>query len=137
MNDPTWLSLLPPLLAIGLAIKTRQVYLSLAGGLVLGWTILNEWHLGSGVAAAIDSTVAVLGSSGNASTILFTLVIGALIATIEASGGVTGFVNWLEERRWVDSSKRSQLLAWVVGLVIFIESNRFNRNQMSQVKMLI
>lgn len=123
MSDPTWLSLLPPLLAIALAIKTRQVYLSLAGGLILGWTILNGWHLGAGLAASIESAVAVLGSSGSSSTILFTLVIGALIATIEASGGVRGFVSWLEERRWVNSSKRSQLLAWMVGLVIFIESN--------------
>lgn len=122
-SDPTWLSVLPPILAIALAIWTRQVYLSLAGGLVLGWTILNGWHLGSGLAAAIDSTVAVLGSSGNASTIMFTLVIGALIATIEASGGVKGFVRWLEEHRWVNSSRRSLMLAWVVGLIIFIESN--------------
>ena len=38
--DPTWLSVLPPLLAIGLAVATRQVYLSLAGGIWLGWTIL-------------------------------------------------------------------------------------------------
>jgi Na+/H+ antiporter NhaC len=123
MSDPTWFSVLPPLLAIFLAIASRQVYLSLTGGLILGWTILNDWHLGSGLAAAIDSTVAVLGSAGNASTILFTLVIGALIATIEASGGVRGFVQWLEEHHWVNSSKRSQLVAWAVGLVIFIESN--------------
>jgi tetracycline resistance efflux pump len=55
--------------------------------------------------------------------IMFTLVIGALIATVQASGGVQGFVHQLEERKWVDSSKRSQLLAWIVGVGIFIESN--------------
>ena len=54
---------------------------------------------------------------------LFTLVIGALIATVEASGGVRGFVRFLERNKWVNSAKRSQLLAWLTGMVIFIESN--------------
>jgi Na+/H+ antiporter NhaC len=123
MSEPSWISILPPVMAIVLAIATRQVYLSLAGGLVLGWTILNGWNPLAGLADAIDGAVGVLGSPGDASTILFTLVIGALIATIGASGGVKGFVTWLEDNHWVDNSKRSQLLAWIVGVVIFIESN--------------
>jgi Na+/H+ antiporter NhaC len=47
------LSLLPPLLAIGLAIKTRQVYLSLASGIWLGWTILSGWNPLTGTATSI------------------------------------------------------------------------------------
>lgn len=123
MTDPTWMSLLPPVLAIVLAIWTRQVYLSLAGGIWLGWTILEGWDPFAGLAAGIDGAVAVLGSEGDAKVILFTLVIGALIATIEAAGGFRGFVHALEERAWVDSAKKSQLLAWATGVVIFIESN--------------
>ncbi len=123
MTDPTWISLLPPLLAIGLAIVTRQVYLSLAGGIWLGWTILNGWNPATGLAAAIEETVGVLGDPGDANVILFTLVIGAMIATIEASGGVRGFVRWLERREWVTSGRGSGILAWVIGVVIFIESN--------------
>ncbi len=64
-----------------------------------------------------------LGDAGNARVILFTLVIGALIATIETGGGVRGFVEWVEHRRWVTDAKRSRLLAWLLGTVIFIESN--------------
>ncbi|NNM33292.1 MAG: C4-dicarboxylate ABC transporter, partial [Gemmatimonadetes bacterium] len=123
MTEPGWISLLPPLLAIVLAVGSRQVYLSLAGGVWLGWTILNDWHPGRGLAAAIESTVAVLGSAGDARVILFTLVIGALIATVEASGGVAGFVAWLERNRWVTGPRRAQLLAWIIGVVVFIESN--------------
>jgi tetracycline resistance efflux pump len=67
--------------------------------------------------------VAVLGDAGNARVILFTLVIGALIGTLEASGGVRGFVAWVEERRWVGTPRRARLLAWFIGTVIFIESN--------------
>jgi tetracycline resistance efflux pump len=116
-------SLLPPVLAIGLAIWTRQVYLSLAAGVWLGWTAVAGWNPLRGLALAIEGAVAVLGDAGNARVILFTLVIGAMIATIEAAGGVRGFVNWVEERRWVVSARHSRLLAWVLGVVIFIESN--------------
>jgi tetracycline resistance efflux pump len=123
MTDPTWISVLPPLLAIGLAITTRQVYLSLAAGIWLGWTIMVGWNPIAGVGRAIDETVRVLGDEGNAKVILFTLVIGALIATIEAAGGVRGFVRWVEERNFVTNGRRAQLLAWIVGVVIFIESN--------------
>ncbi|MFW6078514.1 MAG: Na+/H+ antiporter NhaC family protein [Gemmatimonadota bacterium] len=123
MADPTWISVLPPLLAILLAIVSRQVYLSLAAGVWLGWTIVNGWDPASGLGTAIDRTVGVLGEPDSARVILFTLVIGALIATVEASGGVRGFVDWVERKEWVTSSRRAQALAWLIGVVIFIESN--------------
>lgn len=122
-SDPTWLSLLPPLLAIGLAVATRQVYLSLAGGIWLGWTILHGWNPAAGLGEAVESTVRVLGDAGDARVVMFTLVMGALIATLSASGGVAGFVGWLERNRWVDNGRRAQLLAWVTGVAIFVESN--------------
>lgn len=123
MSDPTWISVLPPVLAIVLAIVTRQVYLSLAGGIWLGCTILADWNPVVGLAQSIEQCIAVLGSEGDAKVISFTLVIGALITTVEVSGGVAGFVRWLEHRKWVDTSKRAQFLAWTIGVVVFIESN--------------
>ncbi len=123
MSDPTWISILPPVLAIVLAIWTRQVYLSLAGGLWLAWTILEGWNPVAGIGSAIEGAITVFGDAGDARVIIFTLIIGALIATVEASGGVRGFVNLLESNKWVDTAKRSQLLAWVTGVIVFIESN--------------
>jgi Na+/H+ antiporter NhaC len=123
MSDPTWISVLPPVAAIVLAIWTRQVYLSLAGGVWLGWTILNGWNPLVGLAVSIDATVDVFTDPGETKVLLFTLVIGALIATVEASGGVKGFVRWLEGRSWVTTGRGAQLLAWATGVVIFIESN--------------
>jgi len=123
MTDPSWVSILPPVLAIILAIWTRQVYLSLGAGVWLGWIILEGWNPLSGLARTVEASVAVLSSAGNANVILFTLVIGALIATIETSGGVRGFVHYLETRQWVNTPRRAQLLAWIIGVIIFIESN--------------
>jgi len=123
MTDPTWVSLVPPLLAIVLAIASRQVYLSLAAGVWAGWTVLSGWNPGAGLAGAIQGAVAVLADDTSAKAILFTLAIGSLITTIEASGGVRGFVDRLERGKWVNSGVRAQLLSYSVGILIFIESN--------------
>jgi Na+/H+ antiporter NhaC len=123
MTHPGWVSLLPPLLAIALAIWTRQVYLSLAAGVWAGATILAGWNPVAGLGGAIERTVVVFADAGNTRVILFTMVIGALIATIESSGGVRGFVDWVERRRLVTGPRGARVLAFAVGVVIFIESN--------------
>jgi hypothetical protein len=62
MTEPTWISVLPPLLAIGLAIATRQVYLSLAAGHLAGLDDPGRLEpAGRPGPRAIDETVAVLG----------------------------------------------------------------------------
>nr|MDP2528259.1 hypothetical protein [Candidatus Palauibacterales bacterium] len=108
-------SLLPPLLAIGLAIYSRRVYLSLAAGIWLGWTIAASWNPFAGLARAIDACIAVLGVADNARVLVFTLLIGSLVAVVEANGGVRGFVHWAEGRSWIRGRRSAQLLAWVVG----------------------
>ncbi|MBB3167090.1 Na+/H+ antiporter NhaC family protein [Simiduia aestuariiviva] len=123
MTDPTWTSLLPPLMAIGLALLTRQVYLALFAGIWLGFFQLLDVNALSALGAAIEATIAVLASPGDARVVAFTLVIGAFILTLERSGAVTGFVQYLERSRWVNNGKRSQWMAFVIGVVIFIESN--------------
>lgn len=121
--ESSWISIIPALLAIGLAVATRQVYLSLAAGVWIGWTILEGWNPLAGLARAIEESIGVLGNPGNAKVIVFTLVVGALIATIEASGGVRGFVRRVEERQWVTNGRRARILTFILGIVIFIESN--------------
>ncbi|MGD8698118.1 MAG: Na+/H+ antiporter NhaC family protein [Gemmatimonadales bacterium] len=121
--EPSVLSLLPPLVAIGLAVWTRQVYVALATGIWLGWTLLSAFNPVKGFAGAIEGTVTVLGEPGNTRVLLFSLLIGALVIYVEASGGVEGFVRWLERRRLVRSIRGASLLAWLIGVVIFIESN--------------
>ena len=123
MQDPSWYSILPPVLAIVLAIWSKQVILSLFAGIWMGFTILNGFNPLVGVTAGLDGVINVFGDAGDTKVLIFTLLIGSLIATIEYSGGVRGFVHFLESRRWVHTGVRAQLLAWVTGLVIFIESN--------------
>jgi tetracycline resistance efflux pump len=121
--EPSILSLLPPLLAIVLAITTRQVMLSLGGGIWLGYCLLLSANPLTGFAAGVEGIVAVFQDSGNTKVIIFTLFVGGLLATMEKTGGVKGFIAWLERRHWVNSGKRAQFMAWGIGIVIFVESN--------------
>ncbi len=123
MEEPNALSLLPPLLAITLAIISRQVVVSLMAGIWLGYCLLLAVSPIAGLAAGVEGVIAVFRDSGNTKVIVFTLMVGGLLATMEASGGVKGFIALLEKRRWVNSPKRAQFLAWVTGIVIFVESN--------------
>lgn len=123
MSEPGWTSVLPPVCAIALAIASRQVILSLLAGIWLGWWLVGDANPLAALADAIDGVVAVLGNPGDAKVIGFAIVIGAMIATMERTGGVRGFVHWLEERRWVTTPRRAEWLAWATGIVVFIESN--------------
>lgn len=123
MTEPAWYSVLPPVLAIVLAIWTKQVILALFAGLWIGYSLLNGMNPLIGVTEAFDGIIAVFGDPGDARVLLFALIIGSLIATIEYAGGVRGFVHFVETRRWVHNGKRAQWLAWICGIVIFIESN--------------
>jgi len=123
MTDPSWYSILPPIIAIVLAIWTKQVILSLFAGIWMGFTLMSGFNPLAGFTAGVDGLIDVFGEAGDTRVIIFTLLIGSLIATIEHSGGVRGFVHFLETRRWVHNGLRAQILAWATGLVIFVESN--------------
>jgi Na+/H+ antiporter NhaC len=123
MTDPTWYSILPPVLAIILAIWSKQVILSLTAGIWMGHTLLNQFNPLAGITQGLDGMINVFTSPDDARVIIFTLLIGPLIATIEHSGGVRGFVHYLETRRWVHNGVRAQFLAWGTGLIIFVESS--------------
>ncbi len=127
---PEWTSVLPPVLAIGLAVTTRQVYASLFAGIWLGWGLV-AWGRGSTVLGAllqglrdgVEGAVGVFGDAGNTRVILFSALVGAVIAFTTISGGVAGFVRWVTERGRVTSRRRAALLSWTLGVVVFIESS--------------
>ncbi len=117
------MSILPPLLAIALAIITRQVILSLSVGIWIGFCLLESVNPLVGIGLALDGIVNVFSDAGDTRVLMFTLIIGGLIATIEKLGGVRGFIDLLEHRNWVTNGKRAQWLAYSTGIVVFIESN--------------
>jgi len=123
MDTFGWLSILPPLLAILLAIKTKQVYISLGIGIWLGWTIFHSWNPLAGFVHTVNSLVAVFEDADNTRVILFSAMIGAIITFTQYSGGMKGFVQWITGRGLVKTRRAAGLLAWFLGVVIFIESS--------------
>lgn len=123
-------SLLPPFIAIIVAIKTKQVFVSLLFGIWLGWVILSGGNILTGTLATIQALVDVFKDAGNTRTIMFSCLVGALIAFIQKSGGVAGFIKVvtrflekIESKKVGNSRKVVQLLAWATGSVIFVESS--------------
>ena len=129
MSGPTlaagdaWLSVLPPLLAIVLAIVTRQVFLSLFLGIWLGWTFLEGFDPLSGLAQAIEACVNVFADAGNTRVILFSALVGALIAFTRYSGGVAGFVEKMSALGATRTRRQAMGLSYGIGVLIFIESS--------------
>ncbi len=130
MENYGFLSLLPPVLAIILAIFTRQVYISLILGIFMGWLIIDNGNPWLGFLDTIESLVIVFQDSGNARTIMFCALVGALIILIQRSGGVEGFILKIQKILAQYEVKKSgnarimvQLLAWLTGLLIFVESS--------------
>ncbi|MFQ5797309.1 MAG: hypothetical protein ACE5H0_01295 [Bacteroidota bacterium] len=103
--DYSWLSVLPPVLAIVLAIWTRQVYVSLFLGIWFGWTILSAWNPVTGLAKAVQACVGVFQDAGNTRVIIFSLFVGASIMLMQRSGGVQGFINLTLQRKLVRSRR--------------------------------
>ena len=105
MDQPTWQSLLPPIIAIATALITKQVFLSLFAGIWLGWILLDGGNPILGLRDALESMVAVFLDRGNALILIFSAQIGAFIALTQRSGGVEGFVNWIVDRGYVRTAK--------------------------------
>ena len=124
-QDLGFLTLLPPLIAILLAILTRQVFISLLAGIFLGYVILAGGNPWLGFLNTLQGLVDVFSDAGNTRTIMFCALVGALIVFMQRSGGVAGFIATVERRlQHSDSSPRTvQLLAWLTGTVVFVESS--------------
>lgn len=123
------LSVLPPVLAIALAIKTKQVYISLSVGIFSGYLILANWHPLWALHETFTALIGTFADASNTQTILFCLLMGALIAFSKKSGGIKGFVNYIDDyinKSNFHGSKKAviiQLLAGFTGLIIFIETS--------------
>jgi Na+/H+ antiporter NhaC len=118
-----WLSILPPVVAIGLAIKTKQVYLSLALFVWLGWTIMSGWNPVAGLVASVDAYVAAITNADNARVLMFSVLIGSMITLTQASGGMQGFVQGVERLGLARSRRSVGLLTAGVSMAVFLESN--------------
>jgi len=116
-----WLPLLPPVVAVALAITTRQVYLAIATGLVAG-SILLQQNLVAGFSASFDAIAIVFSSSYAVKSLLFIAIIGALSNVMTRSGGLNSLLQFLSNKRGIARSPAAaQLFTFSMGLVMCLE----------------
>ncbi|MGL5675643.1 MAG: Na+/H+ antiporter NhaC family protein [Cellulosilyticaceae bacterium] len=118
--DVGLLSILPPIIAIVLALVTKEVISSLIVGILSG-TLIYAFNTGGGVVKAIDVTFTLMAEKlgANASIILFLGFLGALVAVITMAGGSRAYGEWAGNK--IKSKKGAQLGTSALGALIFID----------------
>lgn len=119
----SWLSILPPLLAILFALLFKRVIPALFLGLWLGTWIISDFSLVGLWTGLLDSfQVYVLNAFADpdhAAIILFSMMIGGMVGIISRNGGMQGIVNYIV--KWADSVRHARLATAWMGLAIFFD----------------
>lgn len=123
--DPTWVpgwfSLLPPLVAIALALVFREVVISLFAGVWLGALALTGFNPVSAAWRVVDEfAIEALGDTGGQTQIVvFSLLLGGMVGIISRNGGTRGIVSLVVG--WATTRRRGKIATWVAGLAIFFD----------------
>ncbi|MDG5471761.1 Na+/H+ antiporter NhaC family protein [Jeotgalibacillus sp. ET6] len=133
--EGTWLSLLPPIIAIAMVVLTRRVLLSLGAGIITAALLLVDFSILGTFEKLWSSFSGVFWSDGalnlwNIFIILFLLILGVITAFINISGGARAFGEWAMKR--VKTRAGAQVLTACLGVVIFID-DYFNSLAVGQV----
>ena len=117
---PGWVAVLPPLLAIVLALITRQVLVSLVIGGWFGCLMLVGWHPVTALLRLGDRfLVEALAEPDHASIVLFTTILGGMVGVMARGGLTAGLVHGLARR--VGGRRGGQLATTGLGTVIFFD----------------
>ncbi len=117
MNN-TWLSILPPIITIVVAIWSKKILPSLLLGLVVGSYLLNPSIIG-GLETAIENIIKILSDKDNLQVLLFLYLFSGLIALVRNAGGITAFSTWVS--KYVKSEKGVIFTLWALIPVTFID----------------
>lgn len=123
---PLWLSIIPPLLAIALALMFREVLLSLfvgiwSGAFIAGGLRVDSFYyfLKSIWRVFEVYVIGALNDSGHLSIIVFSMTIGGMVAIISRNGGMAGVVLLLS--KYAKGPKSAQIITWLLGVAIFFD----------------
>ena len=115
----TWVSLIPPLVAIGLALITREVILSLFAGIWVGALFLVGFNPIGGTTQSLEVMIDALVDADHIAIIVFSLLLGGMVGVMSRSGGTQGIVDVL--KKFATTRKRGQLFSWFSAFFIFFD----------------
>ncbi len=117
---PAWVSILPPLLAIALALLFRHVLLALVLGVWLGSFLISGLSPLASFARLLDTYIVnAIADRGHASILVFSLLLGGMLGLMTQSGGAKGLASWVSTD--ATSRRRGQLTTWFLGLLVFFD----------------
>lgn len=117
---PGWFSLLPPLIAILLALLTRQVLIALFSGIWFGAAVIFDYNPFHGFLEALTGYIGKAPAEPERIAILiFSLTLGGMVGVISKSGGTQGIIQKLS--RHATSPRTGQLATWFMGILIFFD----------------
>ena len=116
----TVLALAPPVIAIVLALITKEVYSSLFIGILSGALLYSNFNIIGAVDAIVnDGLIANVGDSWNAGILIFLVLLGIMVALVNAAGGSAAFGRWAKIH--VKTRTGAQLATFALGVLIFID----------------
>ncbi len=113
------LSLLPPIVAIGLCIITKEVIPSLFVGIWLAGTMLMGWNPITGFGKAVEALWNSLGDPWGARIVLTSLTMGGLVGVMRVGGGIDAAIQWITKK--ISSAKGAMFFTEIAGFIIFFE----------------
>ena len=116
-------SLLPPLAALGLALWKKQIYPALLLGIWTGWWVVAGWNPIVATSSTVGSVIAVFQDAGNTRILVYSLLVGSVLTLISSTGGVEAFVAWVLQRRLVKNRRQAQMIPFLLGILITVESS--------------
>jgi len=120
---PGWISVIPPLLAILIALLMRNVIPALIIGIWFGATALRSFSVEGIFRGLLDGfelyVVRALGDTEHAAIILFSMMIGGMVGIITRNGGMARIVSMIVSR--AKSAVSGQVAVWGMGLAVFFD----------------
>lgn len=116
-------TLLPPVAALAWALWRKQIYPALLLGIWLGWLVIEGFDPIHATAGTVEAIVGVFRDAGNVRILTYSLLVGSVLTLVTSLGGVQGLVNRLSDRRWVTDARGAQMVPFVLGLLITVESS--------------
>ena len=116
----TFWSLLPPIIAIALALITKEVYSSLFIGILVGGLLHSNFAFeGTVLHVFNDGIVSVLSDGYNVGILIFLVILGAMVCLMNKAGGSAAFGRWAKDH--IKTRIGAQLATIVLGCLIFID----------------
>jgi len=116
----TLMALAPPVIAIVLALVTKEVYSSLFIGILSGALLYSNFNLIGAVDAIVnDGLIANVGDTWNAGILIFLVLLGIMVALVNVAGGSAAFGRWAKTH--VKTRVGAQLATFALGVLIFID----------------